>query len=427
MTRFLRTTSTRRLLATIAGVIAAIAAGTAIAVAAAGSGPVPKRTSLARAVHEALAAKAVPGISGRISFTNHLIDASDLQGNADPILSGASGRFWLSKHQLRLELQSDNGDAQVLVNNGSFWISDPAANTVYEGKLPSQGKDSQANDSQGKDSAKGQDAIPSIADIQRDINRLARHLNVSGAIPGDVAGQPVYTIRISPKHDGGLLGNVQLAWDAVHGVPLRIGIYAQGQSSPILQLKVTDISYGTVPSSVFSIQPASGDKVVRIAPAASHAAQTTPAQGLARRQRAHAEVSGVAAVARHVPFALVSPSSLDGLQRRSATLLDWGGTPAALVTYGQNLGGVAVIEQAADAGGANPGGANPGGANAGGASAQGGGQGGLSLPTVSIDGATAQELATPLGTVLRFTRNGVAYTVIGSVPPTAAELAAKAL
>jgi len=346
MTRFLRTTSTRRLLATIAGVIAAIAAGTAIAVAAAGSGPVPKRTSLARAVHEALAAKAVPGISGRISFTNHLIDASDLQGNADPILSGASGRFWLSKHQLRLELQSDNGDAQVLVNNGSFWISDPAANTVYEGKLPSQGKDSQANDSQGKDSAKGQDAIPSIADIQRDINRLARHLNVSGAIPGDVAGQPVYTIRISPKHDGGLLGNVQLAWDAVHGVPLRIGIYAQGQSSPILQLKVTDISYGTVPSSVFSIQPASGDKVVRIAPAASHAAQTTPAQGLARRQRAHAEVSGVAAVARHVPFALVSPSSLDGLQRRSATLLDWGGTPAALVTYGQNLGGVAVIEQA---------------------------------------------------------------------------------
>ena len=81
-----------------------------------------------------------------------------------------------------------------------------------------------------------------------------------------------------------------------------------------------------------------------------------------------------------------------------------------------------MIEQAATAGGANPGGAN-----AGGGSAQGGGQPALSLPTVSIDGTSAQELATPLGTVLRFTRNGVAYTVIGSVPPTAAELAAKAL
>jgi outer membrane lipoprotein-sorting protein len=408
MTRFLRTASTRRLLATIGGVIAAIAAGTAIAVAAAGSGPVPKRESLARAVHGALSAPAVQGISGRISFTNHLIDASDFQGNVDPILSGASGRFWVSKDQLRLELQSDNGDAQVVVDNGSFWISDPSSNTVYEGTLPSQGKQ--------KDSAKGEDAIPSISEIQRDITRLAHHLNVSGAIPGDVAGQPTYTVRVSPKHDGGLLGNVQLAWDAVHGVPLRIGIYAQGQSSPVLQLKVTDISYGSVSGSVFSIKPPSGSKVVRIAPAASHANATASLAGKAKRAKAHPEISGVAAVARHVPFALSAPHSLDGLKRRSVTLLDWGGTPAALVAYGENLGGVAVIEQQA-----NPGNASQSAPNS------SAGQGGLSLPTVSINGASAQELATPLGTVLRFTRDGVAYTVIGSVPPTAAELAARAL
>jgi hypothetical protein len=56
-----------------------------------------------------------------------------------------------------------------------------------------------------------------------------------------------------------------------------------------------------------------------------------------------------------------------------------------------------------------------------------GGLGGLSLPTVSIDGATGQELSTPLGTVLTFTRGGVSYTVLGSVPATAAELAARAL
>jgi hypothetical protein len=85
------------------------------------------------------------------------------------------------------------------------------------------------------------------------------------------------------------------------------------------------------------------------------------------------------------------------------------------VTYGENLGGVAVVEQEANA------------SNASQSPNSSGGQGGLSLPTVSINGATAQELATPLGTVLRFTRDGVAYTVIGSVPPTAAELAARAL
>ncbi len=56
-----------------------------------------------------------------------------------------------------------------------------------------------------------------------------------------------------------------------------------------------------------------------------------------------------------------------------------------------------------------------------------GDQRGLSLPTVSIKGATGQELDTALGTMIRFTRGGVTYTVIGSVPPAAAELAARAL
>jgi hypothetical protein len=52
---------------------------------------------------------------------------------------------------------------------------------------------------------------------------------------------------------------------------------------------------------------------------------------------------------------------------------------------------------------------------------------GLNLPTVSINGVTGQELDTALGTMVRFTRAGVAYTVLGSVPPAAADAAARAL
>jgi outer membrane lipoprotein-sorting protein len=404
MTKFLRTASTRRLLATIAAVVVAIAAGTAIAVAAAGSGPVPPKTSLSKAIHNAMAAPPLQGISARISFTNHLVNASDFQGVADPIMTGATGRLWLSNDgRLRLELQSDNGDAQIVVNNDYWWIYDPTSQTAYEGTLPAQtgGKDPSKHDT-------GHEVLPSIGTIQRYINRLAQHLNISGAIPGDVAGRPTYTVRISPKHDGGLLGSAQLAWDALRGVPLRIAIYASHQSSPVLELKATDISYGKVPSSVFPTSPPQGAKVVKVATptgAGAHAA--------AERTGRHAEVTGVKAVASHLPFALVAPRVLkhDGLVRRSVTLLDWAGTPAALITYGQNLGGVAVIEQLAKPG----------------AQSSGGGPGGLSLPTVSIRGASAQELSTPLGTLLRFTRNGVSYTVIGSVPAVAAELAARAL
>ena len=135
--KILRTISTQRLLAIIAGLIIAVAGGTAIAFAAAGNGRVPPRESLAQALHQAATAPSPNGIFARITFTNHLIDSSDLQGT-DPILSGASGRLWLSPstHEMRLELQGDNGDAQVVVKNGAFSIYDPMSNVVYKGTLP---------------------------------------------------------------------------------------------------------------------------------------------------------------------------------------------------------------------------------------------------------------------------------------------------
>jgi hypothetical protein len=112
----------------------------------------------------------------------------------------------------------------------------------------------------------------------------------------------------------------------------------------------------------------------------------------------------------------VAPRTLVGLPRRNVTLLNWGGSPAALVTYGQNLGGIAVIEQTPSSASATQS-----------QSANQDHGNGLSLPTVSINGATGQELDTTLGTMVRFTRDGVTYTVVGSVPPAAADAAARAL
>jgi outer membrane lipoprotein-sorting protein len=409
--RFLRTVSTRRLLAVIAGFVSAIAAGAAIAVAAAGTGPVPPHKPLAQAVHDALAAPKIGGISARISFTNHLIDSSNIEG-ADPILSGATGRLWLSSdHRLRLELQSDNGDAQVVVNDGSFWVYDPSSNTVYEGKLPAD--TSKAT----KDAPSTHGQLPSIAQIQTDIGKLAQHANLSGATPGDVAGHAAYTVRVSLKHDGGLLGAGALAWDALKGVPLRVAVFARNDSLPVLELKATDISYGGVPASVFKITPPSGAKVVRVDSASAGASAASTAASSAKRLhgKRHKEITGAAAVAKRLPFRLRAPSKLVGLPRRSVTLLDWGGKPAALASYGQNLGGIAVIEQPADS------------TKSVAPSGTGGDRHGLNLPTVSINGATGQELDTALGTMVRFTRAGVTYTVLGSVPAAAADAAARAL
>ncbi len=122
----------------------------------------------------------------------------------------------------------------------------------------------------------------------------------------------------------------------------------------------------------------------------------------------------MAAVQAHVPFTLAAPRKLDGLPQQSVQLLDWGGSPAALVTYGQGLGGIAVIQQTASGQSSS-------------GSQSGGNQSGLNLPTVSINGHSAQELPTALGTVLHLSTGGVEYTVLGSVPPQAAEMAARQL
>ena len=415
--RFLRTASTQRLLATIAGLLVAIGGGTAIAVAATSGGPVPAPAPLAAALHQALSAKAPVGITADIQFTNNLIGPTQLAGQSDPILSGATGRLWLTKDHARLELQSANGDAQVIVSQTGFWVFDPMSNTVYKGTWSALGLDhgSSARDKAAHTAAHtaAHDGPPTLADIQTELGKLAAHLDIGGAQPTDVAGQAAYRVAVSPKHDGGLLGDVQLAWDAIHGVPLDVAIYAAGNASPVLELQATGISYGPVADSVFAISPPPTATVTGV----SSPSRTMTAARTAGRRLHH----GLGRVSiQHLSFALADPAQLGGLARQSVKTLTTGGSSGALVLYGKGLGGIAVIEHAAKGGHAAPlGGGKAPGSSAGGPS--------LNLPTVSINGATGQELATPLGSVLTFTHGGVSYTLIGSVPAAAIEAAARQL
>src|SRR5829696_7291880 len=135
--RRLRTASTRRLV-TIATVLVAVAAGAGIAQAALNSAPKPDPKPLDRAVHDALNAPAVEGVTARIKFTNNLLPSGSLpQETASPVLTGATGRLWLAGDgRVRLELQSSRGDAQIVVDDERFLLYDAASRTAYAGRLP---------------------------------------------------------------------------------------------------------------------------------------------------------------------------------------------------------------------------------------------------------------------------------------------------
>jgi outer membrane lipoprotein-sorting protein len=378
--------------------LAVVIGATAVAMAAiGGGGPKPPAKPLANAVQDALNAPEVPGISARIDFTNNLVDASSIQG-ADPLISGASGRLWASPEgggKLRLELQAENGggggDTQVLVSGHKFQVYDGSSETVYEGTLPEE----------EEKGAGGQEQVPGLGQIEAQIAEAEKHAEVSGATPSDVAGQPTYTVRVAPKHDGGLLGGAELAWDANNGLPLRAAIYSSESSSPVLQLEATDVSFEAIPASVFEVSPPAGAKVVNL----------NPEKELGGNHGKPQETVGQQAVSEAVDFQLDAPSSLAGLPQNEVRAIEVDGKSAALVTYGEGLGGIAVIESKSEPGQGQEESA----------------PGGVSLPKVSINGAQGEELDTALGTVLRFSRGGVDYIVAGSVPPAAAEAAARAL
>src|SRR4051812_20981163 len=304
----LRPLPTGPLLALITAVVVVIAGGAAIALAATGGGPVPPAKPLARAVHDAVTAPEVDGITAKISFTNNLIDSAGLEGGG-PLLTGATGRLWLGDgHRLRLELQSDKGDAQIVSDGTTAWVYDSGSHTVYRAKLPREKAAKRA----------GHDTPPSVAEIRRRIGELARTADLSRARPSDVAGRPAYTVRVSPRHDGGLLGAAALAWDAAKGVPLRAAVYAQGDRTPVLELKADHIAYGKVPASAFAVTPPADAKVVNVDVPAGRPA----GRAHAKERRA---VSGASAVSKAVPFKLTAPAKLVGLPRQDVRLVDWKG------------------------------------------------------------------------------------------------------
>ncbi len=355
-----------RLLLVCVAVIAVGASATAIAFAL-GSGPKPAAKALPQAVHDALTAPPVEGVTASVKLTDNLLEGASLasggggeagQLSQSPLLSGASGRLWIAKDgRVRLELQAEKGDTQVLYDGKTVTVYDAASNTLYRYTPPAEkgaGADTQS-------SAKSHE-VPTVAKIEEGIAKLSKHANVSGATPTDVAGQPAYTARISPNESGSLIGGAELSWDAVHGVPLRAALYSSTSSSPVIELAASEISYGPVADSVFQFSAPSSAKVEEV----------------------------------------TLPSS-QGSKQHGA-----GGEKPKVTPHGHGISAVEVLESKVKPGDKPlklPEG----------------------LPKVKVNGTTATELPTALGTLLSFESSGVRYLLVGSVTPQAIEAVAKGL
>jgi hypothetical protein len=79
-----------------------------------------------------------------------------------------------------------------------------------------------------------------------------------------VAGQPAYQLALAPKDSRSLIGQVKIAIDARHYLPLRVQVFARGASGPAVQSGYTAVSFGAPAASNFTFTPPPGAKVKTI-------------------------------------------------------------------------------------------------------------------------------------------------------------------
>jgi hypothetical protein len=382
VTNFLRRLPLSRLLL-LCGVVAVVGIGATALALAVRTGPTPPPKRLADAVHDALSAPKVSGVSANIQLTNHLIEGASLASGggeasqlaSSPLLAGASGRLWIgSDGRARLELQSEKGDTQILYDGHNVSMYDASTNTLYR-YTPPQGSETQppgGSTGSGSPGSTGSgtdhNKIPTVAQIEEGIAHAGKHANVSGAKATDVAGQAAYTVRVSPRENGGLIGGAEFSWDATNGAPLRAAVYSTTSASPVIELAATEVSYGPVASSTLDFTPPANAKIEEVTLPTKHGSGT--------------------------------PGSSSNN----------GANPPHVTTHGKGLAAIALVESPVKAGGKSS------------ASSQLEG-----LPKVSINGTSATELPTALGTLLTFERSGVRYLLAGSVTPASIEAFARGL
>jgi hypothetical protein len=379
VTRLLRGLPLSRLLIGL-GVVVAVGVGASALALAMSAGPVPPAKPLAQAVHDALAAPRVDGVSARITLTNHLLEGASLASGgggeasslgASPLLSGASGRLWIGPEgHARLELQSEKGDTQILWDGRTAQMYDASTNTLYRYTPPSGSASSGAGAGSGA-SGTGMDGggargVPTEARVKQAIEHLEKHAIVSGATPTDVAGQAAYTVRVSPRETGSLIGGVELSWDAVYGVPLRAAVYSTQSATPVIELAASEISYGPPDSSALGFTPPANAKVQEVKPGGEGSGSSGGSTGGGEKPRVSTHGNGIASIV------VVESKVREGSKATTSSTFQ-------------------------------------------------------SLPKVDINGVKAAELQTALGTLLSFERSGVHYLVAGALAPNTIEAFARSL
>ena len=227
------------------------------------------------------------------------------------LVSGThTARIWVDgPERQRLALLGQLSESDVVHDGTDLWTYASSTQAVGHTALPTaRTQPPETNAPTPKDAAARALAALDPSTVVT-VDRTAR-----------VAGQPAYTLVLSPRDSRSTVRKVTIAVDAVHNFPLRVQVFGAA-AAPAFETAFTDISFARPASTVFHFQAPKGSTTTEhTAPALQTPARSHPA---ARPERSGGSPQVVGTGwASVLVLPAASPGSTSGSGAGSTGLLD---------------------------------------------------------------------------------------------------------
>lgn len=249
-------------------VVAIVATGAALAPQFASAAPSLPPISAQNLLVKAAESK-VTAYSGTVSLSTDLgLPAlPNLAGGANP-LSLLSGTHVLQvaangSEKQRIALLDTMSEYDLVRNGNQVWIYDSQQNSVLHGTAAPG--DFAKQEAKSKAEARAQELAKAPITPQQAAQQLLAAISPSTKVTVDgtksVAGRAAYTLVLTPKQKGSLIGKVTVAVDYQNGAPLQVAVYPAGSGTPAFEVGFTSVSFSAPSDAQFNFTPPKGATV----------------------------------------------------------------------------------------------------------------------------------------------------------------------
>jgi len=244
--------------------------------------PLTAQQLLSKVISMGATATSPPSFSGEASSSVNLglppipegFGGTSTPGLADLLTSDQTYRVWQSSDGVRVANLLRAGERDLIVNKTDGWLWDSTTQTARHLTFDSAVMKAQAQ-------AEQQAGIPPdpATLAAKIVRQLAPFADPSVTSTQWVAGEPTYTLVLTPTSPSTLVGSIQVALDASNWMPLQLEVFAKGSDTPAIRVGFTSISFGPVDPSTFDFTPPAGANVTTMAlPTGGQHARSTDTQ-----------------------------------------------------------------------------------------------------------------------------------------------------